>query len=122
MPGFVPSTGCLSQTFSKTSPFYLQQQQTDQKQSPSKYAAQEHLYHSFSVADDAKQKAMQLGDKSKDKAEQLSDKAVHEFEKASSTAQAKAGRIELYSPKYYAACVTGGLLACVSKPSKGGEP
>jgi solute carrier family 25 phosphate transporter 3 len=29
-------------------------------------------------------------------------------------AQAKTGKIELYSPKYYASCTFGGLLACVS--------
>lgn len=29
---------------------------------------------------------------------------------------AKTGRIELYSGKYYAACVFSGLLACVSPP------
>lgn len=33
---------------------------------------------------------------------------------ASRKAQAKTGQIELYSPKYYAACTFGGLLACVS--------
>ncbi|KAJ5998629.1 mitochondrial phosphate carrier protein [Penicillium sp. IBT 35674x] len=38
--------------------------------------------------------------------------AVHEYETASLTAQNKAGKIELWSPKYYAACTFGGLLAC----------
>jgi solute carrier family 25 phosphate transporter 3 len=31
----------------------------------------------------------------------------------SEKAQAKAGGIELYSAKYYAACTVGGILACV---------
>lgn len=44
--------------------------------------------------------------------------AVHEYETASQTAQNKAGKIELWSPKYYAACTFGGLLACVSDPTK----
>lgn len=50
----------------------------------------------------------------KDKANKLSTEAAAEFEKASAKAQAKAGHIELYSAKYYAACTFGGLLACVS--------
>lgn len=53
-------------------------------------------------------------DSAKDKAVKLSNEATKEFEKASSAAQAKAGKIELYSGKYYAACTFGGLLACVS--------
>lgn len=58
-------------------------------------------YHAYSVVDNAK-----------DKAQKLSAEAQAEFDKASAAAQAKAGRIELYSPKYYAACTFGGLLAC----------
>lgn len=54
------------------------------------------------MADDAKQKAVLL-----------TDAAAAEYEKASKTAQAKAGGIELYSAKYYAACTVGGILACV---------
>ncbi|KAJ5769341.1 mitochondrial phosphate carrier protein [Penicillium odoratum] len=38
--------------------------------------------------------------------------AVHEYEAASQKAQNKAGKIELWTPKYYAACTFGGLLAC----------
>ncbi|KAF5675005.1 mitochondrial phosphate carrier 2 [Fusarium heterosporum] len=48
----------------------------------------------------------------KGKAKQLSAEATAEFEKASAKAQAKAGHIELYSGKYYAACTFGGLMAC----------
>lgn len=47
-----------------------------------------------------------------DKAKKLSAEATAEFNKASSAAQAKAGKIELYSGKYYAACTFGGLMAC----------
>ena len=52
----------------------------------------------------------------KDKASQLTSEAAKEYEAASKKAQSKAGKIELYSPKYYAACTFGGLLACVSHP------
>ncbi|KAJ6114589.1 mitochondrial phosphate carrier protein [Penicillium sp. IBT 16267x] len=38
--------------------------------------------------------------------------AAHEFDVASQTAQKKAGKIEPWTPKYYAACAFGGLLAC----------
>lgn len=69
------------------------------------YQARPELYGAFSVVDDAKNKA-----------QKLSKEAQAEFDKASSAAQAKAGKIELYSPKYYAACTFGGLLACVSAP------
>jgi len=60
-------------------------------------------YTAWSVVDDAKNKA-----------NALSAEATKEFEAASAKAQAKAGHIELYSAKYYAACTFGGLLACVS--------
>lgn len=48
----------------------------------------------------------------KEKAQELSAEAAKEYEKASKKAQAKAGSIELYSGKYYAACTVGGILAC----------
>jgi solute carrier family 25 phosphate transporter 3 len=68
---------------------------------PSKWAAQHENYPIWSATEDAKNKA-----------HKLSDAAVAEFEKASNKTQAKVGKIELYSPKYYAACTFGGLLAC----------
>lgn len=67
------------------------------------FQARPELYGAYSVVDSAK-----------DKAVKLSNEATKEFEKASSAAQAKAGKIELYSGKYYAACTFGGLMACVS--------
>lgn len=71
--------------------------------SPTPRQARPDLMVAYSVVDDAKNKA-----------QKLSAEASKEFEKASSEAQAKAGTIELYSGKYYAACTFGGLLACVS--------
>ena len=50
----------------------------------------------------------------KNKAGKLSAEAQKEYKIASEKAQAKAGKIELYSAKYYAACTMGGILACVS--------
>ncbi|CZT03412.1 hypothetical protein WAI453_012349 [Rhynchosporium graminicola] len=63
--------------------------------------ARAELYPTWSTIDDAKNTASAL-----------SAEASKEFEKASAKAQAKAGAIELYSAKYYAACTFGGLLAC----------
>ncbi|KAG6011928.1 hypothetical protein E4U54_007835 [Claviceps lovelessii] len=68
---------------------------------PTPWQARPELYAAYSMVEDAKGKA-----------KKLSVEATKEFEKASSAAQAKAGHIELYSGKYYAACTFGGLLAC----------
>ncbi|KAK3192716.1 Cu/Pi carrier [Lecanicillium sp. MT-2017a] len=68
---------------------------------PTRYQARPELYGAFSVVEDAKEKVQKAG-----------SEASKEFEKASAKAQAKAGNIELYTPKYYAACTFGGLLAC----------
>ena len=69
---------------------------------PTPYQARPELYGAFSVVEDAKDKAKKIG-----------AEATKDFEKASAKAQAKTGKIEMYSGKYYAACTFGGLLACV---------
>lgn len=68
---------------------------------PSPYLARTELYSAWSVVDAAKDKAKNIG-----------NEATREFEKASVRAQAKTGKIELFSAEYYAACTFGGLLAC----------
>ena len=60
-------------------------------------------YLAWSVADDAKAKGRQL-----------STEASRELNLASKKAREKSGTIELYSPRYYAACTLGGIVACVS--------
>jgi solute carrier family 25 phosphate transporter 3 len=102
MPIAFPSGSALHSSFSSSNPLTVLQQKSQQP-SRTKYQARSELYGAWSVADDAKTKA-----------NQLSDKAVKEFDKASAAAQAKTGQIEMYSPKFYAACTFGGLLACVS--------
>ena len=97
MIGLFPTPSALGAAFNPTSPYY--------KPAPkpaSEFPLKRSLWNAFSVADDAKQKAVQL-----------TDAAAAEFEKASKVAQAKAGGIELYSAKYYASCTVGGILACV---------
>lgn len=53
-------------------------------------------------------------DEAKKKADAFAHEAAREFDVASHKAQEKAGKIEPWTPKYYAACTVGGLLACVS--------
>lgn len=100
-----PGTGALYSSFSSSNPVTLLQQKT-RPPLRSKYEARSELYGTWSVSEDARAKA-----------NQLSDKAVNEFDKASAAAQAKTGQIEMYSPKFYAACTFGGLLACVRLPN-----
>ncbi|CZT19228.1 probable mitochondrial phosphate carrier protein [Ramularia collo-cygni] len=97
MPSLFPSASALSATFAHASPY------ASPKREPASAQRKDisHLYGSWSVTEDAKNKATQL-----------SDAAQAELTKASKAAQAKAGTIELYSPKYYATCTFGGLMAC----------
>lgn len=52
-------------------------------------------------------------DDAKHKADALAKEAVREYDVASKKAQSKTGKIEPWTPKYYAACVFGGMMACV---------
>ena len=104
MPLVLPNQALLSNVFSPQSPYgNSMKRAVPQKQGAS--AALSDIYPAWSAVDDIKHKA-----------EHLSEEAQREIHKASQLAQAKAGKIELYSPKYYAACTLGGLLACVSIP------
>lgn len=47
------------------------------------------------------------------KANALSEESQREIKKARAAAQKKTGQIELYSAKYYAACIFRSLVACV---------
>ena len=92
MPSLLPSLAAINSTFSpSSSPF---QQPPPQR---TQWQAREELYHNYQTGDSK---------------QNLSDAATQEFNKASQKAQEKTGKIELYSPKYYAACTIGGLLAC----------
>lgn len=95
MSALFPSASALSATFGNATPYHM----PAARRSP--YAARTELYGSWNVAEDAKQKSTQLA-----------DAATKEYEKASHLAQQKAGKIELYSGKYYASCTFGGMLAC----------
>lgn len=96
-----PNFETLQHTFG-SSPYSRGLPQTKPNSSgPTPYQARLELYPAYSVVDNAKNKA-----------QKLSAEATREFEAASQKAQAKAGHIELFSGKYYAACTFGGLMAC----------
>jgi len=102
MSSLFPTLAALRGTFAKSTPLITPQQDTPTTSAkPSKLARPE-LYTAWSVADDAKLKATEL-----------SNATARELDKASAATRAKTGKIELYSPQYYAACSLGGLLACV---------
>jgi hypothetical protein len=102
MPIALPTGDALKKAFPTSNPLIAYRINAPEP-TRTKYQARSELYGAWSVADDAKKKA-----------NQLSDAAVKEFEKTSGAAQAKVGKIELYSPKYYATCTLGGLMACVN--------
>ncbi|MCJ1361308.1 hypothetical protein MMC16_000406 [Acarospora aff. strigata] len=100
MPLLLPNQHLLNEVFSSRSPSsQCQNRAVPQKRSASSTLSD--LFPAWSAVDDMKHKA-----------EHLSEEAQREIQKASQAAQAKAGKIELYSPKYYAACTFGGLIAC----------
>ena len=106
MPLLFPTQGTLHDCFHPAIPFGRRPEVVTEPAAASKrtpFQARQGVYTTWSVVDDAKNKA-----------NALSAEAQKEFDKASTKAQAKAGHIELYTAKYYAACTFGGLLACVS--------
>ncbi|KAL8796687.1 MAG: hypothetical protein Q9195_001077 [Heterodermia aff. obscurata] len=95
MPSLFPSYSILQDAFSSHQP--LRQANAEHLNSSSR----RDRFTTWSAIDDVKSKAGSL-----------SSEAQKELSKASQTAQAKAGTMELYSGKYYAACTFGGLIAC----------
>ncbi|KAK3335395.1 mitochondrial carrier domain-containing protein [Cercophora scortea] len=103
MPALFPRYETLQQTFG--TPYSLggrpKSNPPNASSGATPYQARLELYPAYSIVDDTKNKA-----------KKLSAEATKEFEAASQKAQASAGKIELYSAKYYAACTVGGLMAC----------
>ena len=102
MAPLYPTQGILREVFQPQSPFGQPKAPSAARPSPSRKIPP-NRFTAWSAADDVKSRA-----------NALSEEAQKEIAKASSKAQAKAGKIELYSSKYYAACTFGGLVACVS--------
>ena len=88
MPSLFPTPTALANVFGNATPYRFNTQPSVNR---SPHEARSNLYSSWDVAEDAKNKATEL-----------TDAAQKELEKASAMAQAKAGKIELYSGKYYA--------------------
>ena len=101
MQSLFPSASALSATFGQSQPFQF----NTPRRSP--YQAKQHLYGAWDVAEDAKNKAAAL-----------SDAATKEIQKASEIAQQKAGKIELYSGKYYAVSLSGASDAPVTSDTE----
>lgn len=72
-------------------------------ESPQSVSKRREPFPAWSAIDDVKKTA-----------DSIAQEAAREYNVASHKAQEKAGKIELWTPKYYAACTIGGLLACVS--------
>lgn len=98
MPLLFPTQGTLNDSFSPL-PFG----RTPEPDEPqSSHRSRQDRYPAWSTAEDVKSKAGAL-----------SEEAQTELKKAGQTVQAKTGKIELYSGKYYSTCILGGLIACV---------
>jgi len=98
MPFLFPTQSALNELLAPQSP--LAKRTAVQPAGPVREARRS-TFTAWSAVDDVENKAGQL-----------SAEARKEYQKATEAAQAKAGKIELYSAKYYAACTLGGLLAC----------
>lgn len=101
MPLLFPTQGTLSDAFSSKLPFG-QAESILQSNQRSAEASLTHPYSTWSASENIKNKA-----------DALSKEAASELRRSSQAVQAKTGKIELHSAKYYAACTFGGLVACV---------
>lgn len=104
-----PSEGVILNAFNAQNPLNHSQEQSKPTGVPG--STRREPFPAWSVIDDTKKKA-----------DAFAKEASREFEVASHKAQAKTGHIEPWTPKYYAACTVGGLLACVSIRSSGYWP
>lgn len=93
MPLLFPTQGTLHDYFGSSSPLMPRKNESVAQQRP--------LFPAHSAVDDAKAKTSDLAAKAETK-----------YVEASHAAQAKAGKIEMFSAKYYGACIIGGILAC----------
>lgn len=102
MSSLYPTLDSVRDVFATRSPLrYRMNEQASLKSNQTQPKSDPYL--AWSVVEDAKQKG-----------KQLSTEARRELDQASQRARDKAGTIELYSPRYYAACTLGGIVACVS--------
>lgn len=86
----------MSNAFSSQHPLHLH------PQTPGAAEQKRETFPAWSVVEDTKRKADALG-----------KEAAREYNIVSQKAQAKTGKIEPWTAKYYAACTVGGMMACV---------
>ncbi|PGH29173.1 solute carrier family 25 (mitochondrial phosphate transporter), member 3 [[Emmonsia] crescens] len=98
MPSIFPNTDTLANTFGSRHPLFGSHREA---QKPAATPMDRPLFPAWSAIDDVKHKAEAVG-----------KSAGKEFDKASAKVQSKTGHIELYSMKYYASCIFGGMMAC----------
>ncbi|PYH79747.1 mitochondrial carrier [Aspergillus uvarum CBS 121591] len=94
-----PTEGVIAQAFSSQHP--LGQSSSHPQPSAAPEMQKREPFPAWSVIEETKKKA-----------DALAKEATRELDLASQKAQAKTGKIEPWTPKYYAACTVGGLLAC----------
>lgn len=90
-----PSENVMSNAFSSQHPWHLH------PQTPGAAEQKRETFPAWSVVEDTKRKADALG-----------KEAAREYNIVSQKAQAKTGKIEPWTAKYYAACTVGGMMAC----------
>ncbi|KAI9376314.1 mitochondrial carrier domain-containing protein [Aspergillus egyptiacus] len=90
-----PSDKIMASAFSAQNPF------NRQSQGPATDIRKREPFPAWSVVEDTKKRADAFG-----------KEAAREFDLVSQKAQAKTGKIEPWTPKYYAACTVGGMMAC----------
>ena len=93
-----PSQSVIIHTFAPQHPLNQSKRQP-QRSGP---VSRRQPFPAWSVADDGKKLA-----------NDFANEAAREYNLASQKAQEKAGKIEPWTMKYYAACTFGGLMACV---------
>lgn len=100
----LPSQGIIAGVFASQHPLTRSKAQPQPEAPAAPASIKRNPFPAWSAIDDVKNKAEAIG-----------NEASREFNKGSKLAQSKTGHIEPWTPKYYAACTFGGLLACVSK-------
>lgn len=97
----LPSQGIIAGVFASQHPLTRSKAQPQPEAPAAPASIKRNPFPAWSAIDDVKNKAEAIG-----------NEASREFNKGSKLAQSKTGHIEPWTPKYYAACTFGGLLAC----------
>ena len=97
-----PSRDIIMNSFAFQHPVNQHKEHKQPLRSEAPVSTNRQLFPAWSAVDDAKKRS-----------NAIAAEAAREFDVASKMAQEKTGKIEPWTPKYYAACTVGGMLACV---------